>query len=117
METLLAFVIGLMFACGVYCLLRRSLVRLAIGIILISQAANLLVLTSAGIRLGKAPIIDSSESVLAQNTADPLPQALVLTAIVIGFGLIAFVLALIHQTHSSLGHDDINSLNKTDESP
>ena len=90
MDTLLAFLIGIIMAAGIYCLLRRSIVRLAIGIVLISQAANLIIFSSAGLSRGNAPLIAAGESTLHAPYADPLPQALVLTAIVIGFGFIAF---------------------------
>ncbi|MEM9445066.1 MAG: Na+/H+ antiporter subunit C [Verrucomicrobiota bacterium] len=115
METLLAFIIGIIMAAGIYCLLRRSIVRLAIGIILISQAANLIIFSSAGLDRGKPPIISAEETALETAYADPLPQALVLTAIVIGFGFISFVLALIYRTNALLGHDDINNFNQTDK--
>ena len=114
METLLAILIRILFAGGIYCLLRRSLVRLSIGIILLSQGANLLVFSSANIWKGAPAIMEGSEKVLVEPYADPLPQALVLTAIVIGFGFVAFALALTHRVHADLGTDDINEFNRTD---
>jgi len=114
MTLVLALTIGLLFACGVYCLLRRSIVRLVIGIMLIGQAANLLVFTSHGLTVGEPAIIESSRKVLETPHADPLPQALVLTAIVIGFGVVAFLLALVHQAHLAVGTDDIDEFRKTD---
>lgn len=114
MNTLLAILIGALAAAGVYCLLRRSLMKLIIGIMLLGQSVNLLVFSASGVHLAPPPIIPSSEQVLQSGASDPLPQALVLTAIVIGFGLIAFCLALVHQTYQATGHDDINLLNNTD---
>jgi len=114
METLMAILIGLLFACGVYCLLRRSIVRLAVGIVLLGQGANLLVFTAAGLLSGQPPLIGAGEKILAPPFADPLPQALVLTAIVIGFGFIAFLLALVYRAYRELGEDDIQAFNKTD---
>ena len=114
MNTLVAILIGALVAAAVYCLLRRSLMKLIIGIVLLSQAINLLVFSASGLHSRKPPIIDASSKVLQSGTADPLPQALVLTAIVIGFGLIAFCLALIHQTYRVTGNDDINAFNTTD---
>lgn len=113
MNTLLAFLIGLMFAGGIYSLLRRSLFRLVIGIILISQAANLLVFTAPRVHRGNPPLIDEADTVLNGSVADPLPQALVLTAIVIGLGVISFVLALIHAMYERIGHEDLAQLNTT----
>ena len=115
MHTLLAILIGILFACGIYCLLRRSIVRLAIGIVLMSQGANLLVFTCAGLLSGKPALIDAGEKTLSAPFADPLPQALVLTAIVIGFGFIAFLLALVHRVYKELQTDDINEFNRTDQ--
>jgi len=115
MSAVIAILIGVLFACGIYCLLRRSIVRLAIGIVLMSQGANLLVFTSAGLLSGHPPLIDAAEKTLRPPFADPLPQALVLTAIVIGFGFIAFLLALIHRVHADLKTDDINEFNRTDQ--
>ncbi len=114
MNTLIAIVIGALAAGGVYCLLRRSLMKLIIGIALLSQSVNLIVFSAGGLKPASPPIIESDQQILQGNYADPLPQALVLTAIVIGFGLIAFSLALIHQTYRATGHDDIQSLKNTD---
>jgi len=114
MQTLLAILIGILFATGVYCLLQRSIVRLAVGIVLISQAANLLVFTAAGLLTGAPPLIESGKKTFETPFADPLPQALVLTAIVIGFGVIAFLLALVYRTHRELGEDDLQAFDQTD---
>ncbi|MGF1449358.1 MAG: Na+/H+ antiporter subunit C [Opitutales bacterium] len=115
METLLAVLIGVMTAAGVFCLLRRSIVKLAIGIILISQAANLTVFVSGGLTRGAPPLVASSQDTLAATAADPLPQALVLTAIVIGFGVVAFALVLIARAYQETGADDVNEFRKTEE--
>jgi multicomponent Na+:H+ antiporter subunit C len=115
MELLIALLIGTLFGTGIYSLLRRSVVKMVIGIILISQGANLLVLAAGGIQEGAPPLIVGGEKMLQAPYADPLPQALVLTAIVIGFGLIAFSLALVHRAYQSLGTDDINAFKQTDQ--
>ncbi|MEO0453618.1 MAG: Na+/H+ antiporter subunit C [Verrucomicrobiota bacterium] len=117
METLIAILIGILFATGIYSMLRRSMVRLIIGIILISQGANLLVFTSANIWEGKPAIISPDEKVLTAPYADPLPQALVLTAIVIGFGFIAFALSLIYRVYQDIKSDDLNDLQNSDRDP
>ena len=114
MNTLLAILIGALAGTSVYCLLRRSLMKLIIGIALLGQSVNLLVFGASGLKSNKPPIIDAADKTLQSGTTDPLPQALVLTAIVIGFGLIAFSLALIYQTYQATGEDDINAFNKTD---
>jgi multicomponent Na+:H+ antiporter subunit C len=110
METVLAFLVGGLFAAGIYSLLRRSVVKLIIGLLLVSQACNLLILTAAGLTRGQPAIINQSTSVYA----DPLPQALILTAIVIGFGVVAFTLVLIHQVYRVVGSDDLDEMRGTD---
>ena len=93
MEILISILIGVLFAGGIYCLLRRSLMKIVIGIMLLSQGANLLVL-AVGRLIPLTPAFALSESqVPPAGHADPLPQALVLTAIVIGFGLVIFTIA------------------------
>jgi len=114
MELLMAILIGVLFAAGTYCLMRRSIVKLVIGVILISQGANLLVFTSGGLLAGRPAIVAAGERVPEAPFGDPLPQAMVLTAIVIGFGLTAFLLALVCRAHESVGDGDINAFDKTD---
>ena len=115
MELLIAILIGFLFAFGMYSILRRSLFKFVIGVVLIGQAVNLLVFAAAGLTRGAAPLIAEGEKTLSSGTADPLPQALVLTAIVIGFGLIAFCLALIHRTYQAVGSDDLGAFNRTEK--
>lgn len=136
METVLAFVIGALFASGMYSMLRRSLVKLIIGLIFLGTAGNLLIFVSGGLTPGLPPLIQSEEPVHAGNgghsekthhsaerehekgeavlkCADPLPQAMILTAIVIGFGVLAFTLVLVKRTYKTVGTDDIDDLNLT----
>ncbi|MGF1485089.1 MAG: Na+/H+ antiporter subunit C [Opitutales bacterium] len=115
MESLLAVLAGVLFAAGIFCLLRRSIVKLAVGIILISQAANLTVFVSGGLTRGAPPLIASSSETLTAGAADPLPQALVLTAIVIGFGVVAFALVLLARAYQETGDDDVNKFRTTEE--
>ena len=98
METILAVVIGSLFAIGVYLMLEKNVLKLIFGLVLIGHAANLLIFTAAGLTRGKAPIIAADADILTGVYADPLPQALILTAIVIGFGVLAFALVLVRQT-------------------
>jgi multicomponent Na+:H+ antiporter subunit C len=90
----LPVIIGGLYAAGVYLLLDRSLTRVLVGFLLLGNATNLLLLSAAGPG-GLPPILGISE---ADEMSDPLPQALILTAIVITFGVAAFVLALIHRS-------------------
>lgn len=114
MEIILAFVIGGLFAAGIYMLLRRSLVKLLIGLVLLSHAANLLIFTAAKLTRGQPPVIDMNATTLEPPFADPLPQALILTAIVISFGVMAFALALAFRAYRSVGTDDLDRMKSTD---
>ena len=90
----LPVMIGGLYAAGVYLLLDRSLTRVLLGFVLLGNATNLLLLSSGG-PAGLAPILGYSDP---EQINDPLPQALILTAIVITFGVSAFVLAMIHRS-------------------
>ncbi len=114
METTLAIVIGGLYAISFYLMLRRSMVRLILGLMLFSQAVNLLIFTAAGLTRGQPPIISEGADALPVASADPLPQALILTAIVISFGMIAFTLALTRRAHSSLETDDLDQLGRSE---
>ncbi len=114
MEIVLAVVIGSLYGAGLYLLMRRSLIKLVIGLVLLSQAANLLIFTAAGLRSSQAPLIPEGAAAPLGEVADPLPQALILTAIVIGFGVIAFTLALFHTAYMRLGIDDVDQMQATD---
>ncbi len=114
METILAFVIGGLYAAGIYMLLRRSLVKLLIGLALLGHAANLLIFTAAGLTRGQAPVIAAPATTIVHPFADPLPQALILTAIVISFGVTAFALALAYRTYQTVGTDDLDQMRRTD---
>jgi multicomponent Na+:H+ antiporter subunit C len=96
MELLLSIITGVLYGTGIYMTLRRNAVKLIIGLVLISHGSNLLIFTSGGLNRGKPPIVEE-ESANLGDVADPLPQALVLTAIVIGFGVQAFCVVLVHR--------------------
>ena len=115
METLLAFVIGALYATSFYLMLRRSMVKLVLGLMIFSQAVNLLIFTSARLTRGNAPIIPEGAAAPAAPFADPLPQALILTAIVISFGVLAFSLALTRRAHAGLQTDDLDKLQESEE--
>jgi multicomponent Na+:H+ antiporter subunit C len=112
-ETVLAFVIGGLYAAGLFTMLRRSIVTLIIGIGLLGHAANLLIFTIAGLTRGRPPLVSDSLA-RAGAPADPMPQALILTAIVIGFAVQAFALVLIHRVIETVGTDDVDNMKATD---
>lgn len=114
MEIVLAFVVGGLYAAAVYMMLRRSLVKLIIGLILLGHASNLLIFTVGRLVRSKPPIVEAGETVLRAPFADPVPQALILTAIVISFGVQAFAIVLLKQAYRTVGTDDLDRLKSTD---
>ena len=91
----LLVVMAALYACGVYLLLERSMTRVLLGFLLVGNATNILLLVVTG-RAGTAPVVDGRDD--PSSFTDPLPQALTLTAIVITFGVSAFLLALIYRS-------------------
>lgn len=114
METVLAFVIGGLYSAGLYMMVRRSLVKMIIGLALLGQAANLLIFTMGRLVRGRPPLIAPGEAEVILPAADPLPQALILTAIVIGFGVQAFALVLVKRVYETTGSDDMDKMTEAD---
>jgi multicomponent Na+:H+ antiporter subunit C len=108
-EALLALTCGVLYGTGIYLMLRRRLAQLIIGIGLLSHGSNLLILTAAGVTRGRAPLV-APGAAAAASFADPVPQSLILTSIVIGFGVLAFALVLAHRVHRSAATDDIDEI-------
>lgn len=115
MELLMAIVIGVLYGTGLYMMLRRSLVKLILGLGLLGHASNLLLFNSGNIERGAPPVIESGAKLLEGVFGDPIPQALILTAIVIGFGTQAFAIVLIRRVYEAVDSDDIDRLKITDE--
>jgi multicomponent Na+:H+ antiporter subunit C len=114
MELLLALVVGVLFGCGCYLLIQRTLGHVIIGLALITNSMNLLIFTAARVSREGPALIGTDGALPPEGHADPLPQALILTAIVIGFGVLAFFIALAYRTYRSVGTDDLSQLNTTD---
>jgi multicomponent Na+:H+ antiporter subunit C len=114
MEPIMAIVTGCLYAAAIYMMLRRSIVKLVIGLMLLSNAANLLIFTSAGMTRGAPPLIPVGAMQPEGIIADPLPQALILTAIVIAFGVLAFSVVLIHRAYSIIHTDNLDQMKDTD---
>jgi multicomponent K+:H+ antiporter subunit C len=104
MEVLVALIIGVLTACGVYLVLRARSFPVVLGLTLLSYAANLFLFAMGRLIVGQPPVIGAA----ASGYADPLPQALVLTAIVISFGMTAFVIMLSLLARSELGNDHVD---------
>lgn len=115
MELLFAIVIGVLYAAGVFMMLRRSLVKLILGLALLGYASNLLLFSISPLVSGAPPLIPEGAESLAQPFADPLPQALILTAIVIGFGTQAFAIVLFKRAYQEVGSDDVDELSLTEK--
>lgn len=115
MEFILAIIVGLFYASGIFLMMRRSLVKLVIGLTLLGNGANLLIFLLGRIVKGEPPIIGGAESIIREAYADPVPQALILTAIVIGFGLQSFAIVLIRRVYKVVKTDDIDEIKQTDE--
>lgn len=106
-EVVLAVVLGVLFALGTYLVLRRDLLRVVWGVSVISQSANVYLVTMGDIG-GSVPVLGHGQS--AAGVTDPLVQALVLTAIVIGFGTTAFALVLTYRVYQEHGTIDTTEL-------
>lgn len=114
MEIFISIVIGILAACGVRMMLQKSLFRMLVGLALLAQAANVTVFVAAGLGRGDTAIIPADQTALAEGHPDPLAQALVLTAIVIGFGVIAFCLVLLKRTERRIAGADVDALAATE---
>jgi multicomponent K+:H+ antiporter subunit C len=106
MELLIALSIGVLTGCGVYLTLRARTFPVVLGLTLLSYAVNLFLFATGRLVVGQPPVIGSG-SPIGQLT-DPLPQALVLTAIVIGFAMTAFVIMLALRARAELGNDHVD---------
>ncbi|MCT2538197.1 Na(+)/H(+) antiporter subunit C [Aquibacillus koreensis] len=105
MEILMVLLVGLIFTVATYLVLTKSLLRVVLGLVLFSHGAHTLILTMGGLGTGDAPILGASETY-----TDPLPQALILTAIVISFGVTAFLLVMAYRTYKVHKTDDLDQL-------
>ncbi|MBM4760713.1 Na(+)/H(+) antiporter subunit C [Bacillus sp. B15-48] len=103
MEILMAILVGIIFMSATYLMLSKSLLRIIVGTGLLSHGVHLLLLTMGGLKTGAAPLLGQQ----AEAYSDPLPQALILTAIVISFGVTALFLVLAYRTYQELGTDNM----------
>jgi multicomponent K+:H+ antiporter subunit C len=104
MEALIASIIAVLTACGVYLALRARTFPVVLGLTLLSYAVNLFLFVTGRLTVGLPAVISED----AVGYADPLPQALVLTAIVISFGMTAFIIMLALKARAELGTDDVD---------
>ncbi len=103
MEVPFAVMVGVLFASGLYLMMQRNLMRFVFGLLVLSGSVNVLIFTAGRLTRGAAPVIPAGLTTPAGEVANALPQAVVLTAIVIGFGLIVFTLVLLLRVYERLG--------------
>ena len=110
METVFAILVGVMVAGSIYLMLDRILIRFILGLVLISNAINLTIFTVGRLSSRRPPLIPEGSEVPVSQMANALPQALVLTAIVIGFALLAFVFVLFYRAYQEIGTVDTENM-------
>ena len=110
MAGLIAIALGTLTACGIYLMLRARTFELILGLTLLSYAVNLFIFFMGRINVDAAPIVDGQRAATLANYADPLPQALVLTAIVIGFAMTAVMLVIALRTRAFTGSDHVDGV-------
>ncbi|MDJ0896858.1 MAG: Na+/H+ antiporter subunit C [Alphaproteobacteria bacterium] len=110
METVLALLLGILVAASVYLMLARNVLRFLFGLVLLSNAANLTIFAAGRLTPAEPPLVPDGQSAPLELVSNALPQALVLTAIVIGFGLLAFALVLVYRSYQALGTLDSDAM-------
>ncbi|MCF6343246.1 MAG: Na+/H+ antiporter subunit C [Devosiaceae bacterium] len=110
MEIALAVLIGMFFTVSIYLLLSRAIIRMLLGIAILGNGVNLLIFTAGRLTKEIPPIIPMGQDGLIEPFANPLPQALILTAIVIGFALFTFLLVLGYRAYQELDADDTDTM-------
>lgn len=110
MESLFALLVGCFFAAAIYLMLSKHTVRILLGVVLLGNAVNLLLFTTGRLVREVPPIIPAGQAQLTADAANPLPQALILTAIVISFSFFAFLLVLTYRAYQELGTDNSDEM-------
>ena len=117
MESAFAVVVGILFAMSVYLLLSGSLIRLILGIFVFGNATHLLIFVAGRLTREEPPLIPAGMTFAEPGFANPLPQALILTAIVISFSLFAFLLVLAYRAYETLGTVDTDEMRDAEPLP
>lgn len=110
MEPVLAILTGIFLSFAIYLVLSKSIIRMLLGVAVLGNGVNLLIFTTGRITREVPPVIGQGSDVLAAGTANALPQALILTAIVISFSFFAFLLVLAWRAYGSLGTDNTDEM-------
>jgi multicomponent Na+:H+ antiporter subunit C len=114
MYFLTCIAVGVLFACAFYLIMQRGLTRLLIGLSLLAPASNLYVLAVGGLTPHGVPVVSGAGPAAPPDIADPVPQALILTAIVIGLGIQIFFLVLLQQAYVVTASDDVDEWRESD---
>jgi len=117
MELIISIVAGVLLAASFYLLMRQNLLRFIIGLIILGNAVNLIIFTMGRLTRARPPVIPKGQKVIEGAYANPLPQALILTAIVISFGLLAFTLVLVYRNYAAnqaIDSDDVRTSESAD---
>ena len=110
MEAVFSILVGIFFSVAIYLMLSRHSIRMLLGIAILGNAVNLLLFTAGRLTREVPPIIPAGMDTLPAGAANPLPQALILTAIVISFSFFAFLLVLVYRAYQDLGTDNGNEM-------
>jgi multicomponent Na+:H+ antiporter subunit C len=111
----MALLVGALYAAAFYLLLGRSTIKLIFGLLLLGHAANLLIFAAGGLVRAKPAIVPLGADAPVPGDADPIPQALILTAIVISFAVLAFAAVLVKRAYFECGTDDTEELRTTEQ--
>lgn len=111
METFITIIAGILFTVGTYLILSKGLLRIILGLSLFTHGVHMMLMAINGLKKGAAPLLGEG----ATSYTDPVPQALILTSIVISFALTAFSLVLGYRTYRELGTDDLEQLRGQDD--
>lgn len=114
MDILLAVIVGLLYGTAIYMILQKGLVKVIIGILILGHASNLFIFVIARLTRGAPALVPEGLQFVPEPYADPLPQALILTAIVIGFGIQAFAIVLLERVYKLTGTSEVDQLTTTD---
>lgn len=114
MEPLIALLVGLFVAAAAYLMMSRALVRVLLGIVVLGNGVNLLIFVAGRLTRATPPIVPAGQMMPVGTFANPLPQALVLTAIVIGFAMFAFLIVLALRAYQEMDADDTDQMRLTE---
>ncbi len=115
MQTLMPLLVGILYGAGIFLILQKNIIKLAIGLILLTNATNLFIFAAGRLTRAIPPLIPLRHKIMEGEFANPVSEALILTAIVIGFGLLSFVLALIYNASTKFKSLDSSEIGQADE--